>query len=121
MNEPKHTPGQHTPGPWKIGGQGIVKHPVTCAPLLTQRIETKLGTIELIDGTNEPEYNARLIEAAPDLYKALDAIVTAARLVRLRLQTQVDNPANEVRGDVLLQMKVEEMAKTALAKAKGDQ
>jgi hypothetical protein len=69
-----------TRGPWTIGGQGIVTHPQTCAPILTQRIETTLGTIELLDGTNEPEYNAPLIAAAPELLMALESISGACRV-----------------------------------------
>lgn len=62
---------QHTPGPWSIQGDGILLHPVTKAQLLTTRIETYLGTFEILDETNEPQANARLIAAAPELLEAL--------------------------------------------------
>lgn len=69
----KHT---HTPGPWNLIGNGILLHPVTNAQLVTQRIETSLGSFEVLDETNEPEANARLIAAAPDLLSALETCVS---------------------------------------------
>jgi len=65
---------QHTPGPWIIQGEGILLHPVTKAQLLTTRIETSLGTFEILDETNEPDGNARLIAAAPELLSALQEV-----------------------------------------------
>lgn len=61
----------HTPAPWDLNGNGILLHPVTNAQLVTQRIETSLGSFEILDETNEPDANARLIAAAPDLLSAL--------------------------------------------------
>jgi hypothetical protein len=43
--------------------------------MTTTRIETSLGMIEILDLTNEPEANARLIAAAPALLGALEGIV----------------------------------------------
>jgi hypothetical protein len=60
----------HTPGPWNLNGNGILLHPVTNAQLVTQRIETFLGSFEVLDETNEPDANAHLISAAPDLLSA---------------------------------------------------
>lgn len=62
---------KYTPGPWTVGGQKIVQDPRNGANIGTQVIETSLGEIELIDGTNEQDYNARLIAAAPELLHAL--------------------------------------------------
>ena len=64
----KHT---HTPGPWVRQGEGVVLHPVTCSSIQTTRIETTLGNIEVWDQTNEPDANARLIAAAPELVNVL--------------------------------------------------
>jgi hypothetical protein len=69
----KNTP--HTPGPWNLNGNGILLHPVTNAQLVTQRIETSLGSFEVLDETNEPEANAYLISAAPDLLSALEGFI----------------------------------------------
>jgi hypothetical protein len=67
---------KHTPGPWKINGTGILNHPVTGAAVSLIRIETTLGNIEIHDETNEPDYNARLIAAAPELLEALEECTT---------------------------------------------
>jgi hypothetical protein len=64
----------HTPAPWNLNGNGILLHPVTNAQLVTQRIETSLGSFEVLDETNEPEANAHLISAAPDLLSALESL-----------------------------------------------
>jgi len=61
----------HTPAPWNLNGNGILLHPVTNAQLVTQRIETSLGSFEVLDETNEPEANAYLIAAAPDLLQVV--------------------------------------------------
>ena len=58
---------KHTPGPWKIQGNGTLLHPVSGRPLTTTRIETSLGTFEVMDETNEPGWNAILIASAPTL------------------------------------------------------
>jgi len=63
---------KHTPGPWTIQGSGTLAHPVTGSSLSTVRIETSLGTFEILDETNEPDQNVRLITAAPDLLAALE-------------------------------------------------
>ena len=68
----------HTPAPWNLNGNGILLHPVTNAQLVTQRIETSLGSFEVLDETNEPEANACLIAAAPDLLSALDGLMKRA-------------------------------------------
>jgi hypothetical protein len=49
---------------------------------LTTRIETPLGTIEIVDETNEPEGNKRLIAAAPELLAVLKALASTARTFR---------------------------------------
>jgi hypothetical protein len=70
---------KHTPSPWALNGEGIVHHPVTGKSIVTKRIETSLGNIEVIDETNEPDENLRLIVATPKLYS----------LVRLWLATDL--------------------------------
>ena len=71
---------KHTPGPWTIEGTGILNDPRNGASVGTTRIGTGgYGEIELIDGTNEPDYNARLIAAAPELYDAARAVLDAWR------------------------------------------
>jgi len=65
----------HTRGPWVLNGEGIVHHPVTGKSIVTKRIETSLGNIEVLDETNEPDANLRLIVAAPELLTALRAAV----------------------------------------------
>ncbi len=64
----------HTPGPWRIQGNGTLNHPVSGRPLTTVRFETSLGTFEVLDETNEPDANAQLIAAAPDLLHALEQL-----------------------------------------------
>ena len=64
----KHSP---TPEPWVLQGEGTVLHPVSCGSMRTTRIETSLGMIEVIDQTNEPDANARLIVNAPELVNVL--------------------------------------------------
>lgn len=59
----------HTPGPWRIQGNGTLNHPVTNRALTTVRIETSLGTFEVLDETNEPDANARIIAASPSLFE----------------------------------------------------
>lgn len=68
----KTTKTQHTPGPWRLNGNGTLLHPVSYRSLTTCRIETSLGSFEILDETNEPEQNAALIAAAPDLLQALE-------------------------------------------------
>lgn len=72
---------KHTPGPWKEQGIGTLLHPVTLAPVSTTRIETTLGTFEIFDETNEPDGNARLISAAPELLDRAEAAEAACRAV----------------------------------------
>ena len=67
----------HTHGPWHLNGNGILLHPVTGSQLVSQKIETSLGSFEIFDETNEPDANAWLIAAAPDMFDALQAIVDA--------------------------------------------
>jgi hypothetical protein len=62
---------KHTPSPWVLNGEGVVHHPVTGKSMITKRIETSLGNIEVLDETNEPEENLRLIVAAPELVNVL--------------------------------------------------
>jgi len=71
----------HTPGPWTLQGEGIVNDPTTGRPLLTTRIETAggWGMIEILDGTNEPDGNACLIAAAPELMTALQDLLAVAQ------------------------------------------
>lgn len=71
----------HTPGPWTLQGEGIVSDPTTGGPIITTRIETEggWGKIEIIDGTNEPTGNALLINAAPELLAAVNALGMALR------------------------------------------
>jgi hypothetical protein len=72
---------KHTPGPWIKQGMGIVNSPVTGSAMATSRIETTLGNIEILDETNEPDYNLSLILSAPDLLEALEmAVATIERL-----------------------------------------
>jgi hypothetical protein len=64
----------HTPSPWTLNGEGILNHPVTGSPVMTRRIECGEGwgnCIEIYDTSNEPEANACLIVAAPELLAAL--------------------------------------------------
>ena len=63
---------KHTPGPWTICGNGILTHPVSGRELQTTVIEAdSWGRIfDIYDYSNEPEYNARLIAAAPELLEA---------------------------------------------------
>lgn len=65
---------KYTPGPWNIQGDGILNHPVSNVPLKTCRFETTLGTFEVLDETNEPIYNARLISSAPEILEALNEL-----------------------------------------------
>ena len=65
---------KHTPGPWRIQGEGTLNHPVSGRPLTTQRFETSLGCFEVLDETNEPEANARLIASAPAMLDALKRV-----------------------------------------------
>lgn len=55
-----------------LQGCGTVLNPVTNSPIATQRVETSLGFIELLDQTNEPDHNAHLIASAPELLEALE-------------------------------------------------
>lgn len=66
---------KHTTGPWTHEGQGIVQHPHTGVPMITERIGTGgYGEIEIIDGTNESPANLDLIKAAPEMLEALEII-----------------------------------------------
>lgn len=98
----------HTPGPWDLNGNGILLHPVTNAQLVTQRIETSLGSFEILDETNEPEANAHLISAAPNLLEALQECVRI-----LAEYTQYDDDDGSVEGNARL------LGLSAIAKAKG--
>jgi hypothetical protein len=83
---------QHTPGPWRLNGNGTLLHPVSHRSLTTCRIETSLGSFEILDETNEPEQNAALIASAPDLLQALETIAPQIgnMLSRLRFSTDQD-------------------------------
>lgn len=100
----------HTPGPWNLNGNGILLHPVTNAQLVTQRIETSLGSFEILDETNEPEANSHLISAAPDLLSALE------RLLQIS-QDELDQSATH---DGLVNCEALANARVAIAKAKGE-
>ncbi len=65
---------KHTPGPWSFCGTGTLLHPISHSPLVTTRIETTLGCLEILDETNEPDENARLIAAAPELLNACESL-----------------------------------------------
>lgn len=67
---------EHTPSPWVLNGEGIVHHPVTGKSIVTKRIETSLGNIEVLDETNEPDANLRLIVASPKLLAALKGLLS---------------------------------------------
>jgi hypothetical protein len=99
----------HTPGPWNLNGNGILLHPVTNAQLVTQRIETSLGSFEVLDETNEPEANANLISAAPDLLSALEKLLQIS-------QDELDQSATH---DGLVNCEALANARVAIAKAKG--
>lgn len=66
---------QHTPGPWKVGGQ--------ITPFDREIIGPNgedIGLVNLSNGADEPtiyplEANARLIAAAPDLLLALQTVM----------------------------------------------
>ena len=100
----QQTPAQqtHTPAPWMLGGDGTVDNPATGGTIITKRIETPLGTIEIIDGTNEARGNAALIASAPELLEALD-----------HLLWQHDNNKGVLCGMAL------QDARAAISKAKG--
>ena len=66
----------HTPVPWVLQGEGTILHPVTGKSMITKRIETSLGNIEVLDETNEPEENLRLIVAAPKTLAALKGLLS---------------------------------------------
>ena len=95
---------KHTPGPWNLNGNGILLHPVTNRQLVTQRIETYLGSFEVLDETNEPDANARLISSAPDLLSALEEMMSV-----FQDHEQYDEESAEVVS----------IARAAIAKAKG--
>lgn len=52
-------------------------HPVSGSQLTTVRVETSLGTFEVLDETNEPEGNIRLIVAGPELLAALEMMMAS--------------------------------------------
>lgn len=70
---------QHTPGPWHVGSDGVVKVGAAgadhyCPPLRVAsgwREDAWCGS----DGNDETRANARLIAAAPDLRAALNSIL----------------------------------------------
>ena len=71
---------------------------------MTQRIETYLGSFEVLDETNEPDANARLISSAPDLLSALEEMMSV-----FQDHEQYDEESAEVVS----------IARAAIAKAKG--
>lgn len=100
----------HTPAPWNLNGNGILLHPVTNAQLVTQKIETSLGSFEILDETNEPEGNAHLISASPDLLSALERL----------LQISQDKLDQSTTHDGLVNCEALANARAAIAKAKGE-
>ena len=87
-----------TPGPWAVNGD---------------KIETTYGTLRrrvaIIDdgaGVESPEANAHLIAAAPDLYAALKELYDV-------LYAAID-------GDRVWTMDMQQAARDALAKARGE-
>lgn len=80
----------HTPAEWTLEGQGIVENPLTRGTIYTQKIETRQGTIEIIDGTNEEEGNAYLIAAAPKLLAACKGMMEILNDLRSAIDMHPD-------------------------------
>jgi hypothetical protein len=81
----------HTSAPWRVGGQKILIDPRNGANVMTQVIETPLGEIEILDLTNEPEYNKYLIASAPKMFKALEECQKLIRIARQYFPKSVKN------------------------------
>ncbi len=83
---------QHTPGPWREQGNGTLLHPQSHRPLTTVRIETSLGSFEILDETNEPDANARLIAAAPTMYDYLTLLASGGDDKAHEIISQISRP-----------------------------
>lgn len=64
---------KHSQAPWLDCGEGILQHPGSGRALKTRVVEAKgFGRVfEVYDYSNEPDYNFRLILAAPALLAML--------------------------------------------------
>lgn len=101
-----------TPGPWHVGKKD---HPVGYFPVYARTGVTKISRIAKTDshevgfGISEAEQraNAHLIAAAPDLYEALNRIYNKLLI-------------SDRDGESHISEKDGEMARTALAKARGE-
>jgi hypothetical protein len=106
---------KHTPGPWSIQGNGTLLHPVTGRALTTTRIETSLGSFEVLDETNEPDGNIALICAAPQMLQALQDALAVLQTARKHFPKSIKN------SDTFNLLNVEaNSVRAAIAKAKGE-
>lgn len=106
---------KHTPGPWSIQGDGTLLHPVTGRALTTTRIETSLGSFEVLDETNEPGGNIALICAAPEMLQALRDALEVLETAHRYFPKSIKN------SDTFNLLNVEaNSVRAAIAKAKGE-
>lgn len=80
-----------TQGKWKRGGQKILIDPRTATNVMTQVIETELGEIEVLDFTNEPDYNLQLMVASPKMLHALEETMKLIKLARYYFPKSIQN------------------------------
>lgn len=104
-----------TPGPWKLGrpwANGVTRFVQQDAAKLHFVAEARGDTAETRDA------NARLIAAAPDLLQVLERYVAAYPAFRIK---PVGAPGSEKRIEQENLMALEDAARAAIAKARGEQ
>lgn len=104
---------EHTPGPWEYFDHPAYTNVFTVGPREFKTVaEVRAGNEE--DGLPEQtEANARLIAAAPDLLAALLAILQAHEITSDHFEEV------EVDGEMVRPGAISELARAAIAKAKG--
>lgn len=105
----------HTKGPWRVNPH------VACEVVCDHRWIASTNASAVLDGGKISEANAQLIAAAPELYEALESVLSARvvvecqyRYMEVSIAGLLGNSGNEINWNKL------KRARQALKKARGE-